>query len=124
MAGAVPIRVRSGCVTWAAGVALTVLGLGCSTAQARIIQILQLPDACAPGSFDVRPGERVHLDVRNETTSVGAFEGLDNRFQQLVVPAGQTRSADWSAPRNVGSARFRCTRLGGPETIVMAVVAR
>ena len=105
-------------------VAIPVLGLACSTDQARIIQILQLPDACAPGSFDVRPGERVHLDVRNETSTIQAFEGIDTRLDQLLVPPGQTRSADWSAPRNVGSARFRCSRPDGPEATVTAVVAR
>ena len=110
---------RIGLIAGAA--AILVLGAACASSGAggREVTIVQKDDGCAPASIAVKPGEKLKLVVKNESSRDYEIEGIEGtKLEELVVPAGKTRTPGYTVPDGDGTHKLKCYIPGGPSTIV------
>jgi plastocyanin len=89
----------------------------------RELEVVQKDDACTPATFDAKPGEKITFELVNQGSKDKEFEGTDGtKLEEVLVPAGKTRKTNWTAPKNPGTAKFKCYLPGGPTTIVTVEV--
>jgi uncharacterized cupredoxin-like copper-binding protein len=92
--------------------------------QRRVVQIVANADGCTPAAVDLTAGERISFEVANRSTGDRELEGIEGmRLGELKVPAGRTRSIDYTAPAQPGSQKVKCYAPGGPTTIIEVHIA-
>jgi len=90
----------------------------------RVIQITQNDDACAPLSIDVKGGEKVRFEIKNEGKKDHEVEGIEGtKLEELLVPAGRTRNLDYTAPKQESMQKIKCYIPGGSATIIEVKVS-
>lgn len=92
---------------------------GGDSGERRVIEIVQADGACSPVSIDLSGGERVTFRVVNQGKKDQEIEGIDGtKLEELLVPAGKTRSIDYTAPKDESVRKLKCYTPGGPATII------
>ena len=90
----------------------------------RVIQITQNDDACAPLSIDVRGGEKLRFEIKNEGKKDHEVEGIEGtKLEELLIPSGRTRNLDYTAPKQEGTQKIKCYIPGGSATIIEVKVS-
>ncbi len=113
-----------------AGIALAVMLTGaafaaCSSdeAEGRVIQVTQSDEGCQPASFQASAGEKITFEIVNSGSKDKEFEGVEGtKLEEVKVPPGKTRKANWTAPKQAGSAKFKCYIPGGATSFVTGEV--
>ncbi len=89
----------------------------------RVIQISQSNDACSPLEIGVRTGEKVKFEIKNESSKDREVEGIEGtKLEEVLVPAGKTRSVNYTAPKQEGTQKLKCYTPGGASTIIEVTV--
>lgn len=106
--------------------ALSVLLLGCSRGgggERRTIAVLVTKDACSPDRIEVKAGERVAFEVKNESAVDREFEGIDGtKIEETLIPAGRTRTVNYTVPESTQPLKVKCYAPAGPTTLIEIVV--
>lgn len=104
--------------------ALMVLVTACSAdSGGRQVTITQTNDACTPATFQVQTGEKITFEIANQGSKDQELEGIEGtKLEEVKIPAGKTRTANWTAPKDPGTAKFKCYAPGGASTIITADV--
>ena len=106
-----------------AGAALAAACSGGSSSR-RAINITQADSGCTPTSVDLSPGEAVALVVKNDGSKDHEIEGINGtRVDEVLVPAGRTRTINYDAPSTAGTHEVKCYIPGGTTTILKLNVA-
>lgn len=85
----------------------------------RTVQIVQADDGCTPASIDLKTGEAVTFEVRNDGKKDREVEGIDGtKLDEVLVPSGRTRNISYDAPSSPGTAKVKCYIPGGNSTII------
>lgn len=85
----------------------------------RTVQLVQTDDSCTPATVDVRPGEAIRFEIRNDGKKDREVEGIEGmNLEEVIVPAGRTRSTDYDAPKKEGVQKIKCYIPGGSTTII------
>lgn len=85
----------------------------------RVIQIVQTDDSCTPDSIDLAAGEKVKFEVKNEGKKDKEVEGIEGtKVEEILVPSGKTRTLNYTAPKEAGTAKVKCYVPGGSNTII------
>ena len=112
------------CALAAASVATVFTACGGDSGPRRTIQIQQTDDACTPATVDVRPKERITFEVKNDGKKDREIEGIEGtNLEEVIVPSGRTRSADYDAPDKAGTQKIKCYVPGGSTTIIEVKVS-
>jgi hypothetical protein len=110
-----------------AGLVLSGLAVACGGGDGgsrRTVEIVQTDEACTPAAIDAQPGEKLRLSVRNEGKKDHEVEGIDGtKLEELLVPAGRTRTLGYTAPKEAGIQKIKCYIPGGSSTIIEVRVA-
>lgn len=86
------------------------------------VAITQTDDGCTPASIAVSPGEKLHLTVRNDGKKDHEIEGTEGtKLGETLVPAGRTRSVNYTMPNNKDTRKIKCYIPGGSTTIIQLV---
>jgi uncharacterized cupredoxin-like copper-binding protein len=65
-----------------------------------------------PASVEVKAGEQVQFVLTNKSDTDHEFESTEGKFEEIVVPAGKSRTAAWTAPAKTGEYEFECDMTG------------
>jgi uncharacterized cupredoxin-like copper-binding protein len=104
--------------------AVMVAACGGDDGPRRIVQIVQTDDACTPATIDLKAGERVTFEVKNEGKKDHEVEGIDGtKLEELLVPAGLTRKLNYTAPDSGGTQKIKCYIPGGSATIIEVTIS-
>ncbi len=97
---------------------------GDSGGERRVIQITQNDDACTPQTIDVKGGEKIRFEIKNEGRKDHEVEGIEGtKLEELLVPAGRTRNLDYTAPKQEGTQKIKCYIPAGSATIIEVKVS-
>ncbi|TAJ20800.1 MAG: hypothetical protein EPO65_02785 [Dehalococcoidia bacterium] len=105
--------------------AVTALLLGCSSdkGERRTIAVSANSEACTPARIEVKSGERVAFEVKNGSTGDREFEGIDGtKIDEVLVPAGRTRTINYTVQESTTPLKVKCYIPGGPTTLIELVV--
>lgn len=92
---------------------------GGDDADRRVIQITQSNESCSPDAIDLKAGEKVKFEVKNESSKDKEIEGIEGtKLDELLVPAGKTRTLNYTAPGKAGAQKVKCYVPGGSSTII------
>ena len=101
--------------------ALTACGDG---GASREIKITQTDQGCTPTEITAAGGEELKLTMSNETGHIYELEGEGvAHFEEVVVPEGKTRSANFTAPDEPGEYSLKCYDPGGVSSEIKVRVA-
>ncbi len=107
-----------------AAMGIVVLAAACTSSGAggREVTITQRDDGCTPVSVGVKPGEKLKLVVKNESSKDYEIEGIEGtKLEELVVPEGRTRTPGYTVPDGAGVHKLKCYVPGGVATIIELV---
>ncbi|TMB64384.1 MAG: hypothetical protein E6J43_13560 [Chloroflexi bacterium] len=77
-----------------------------------------------PAEITAAAGEKLTLTTSNETGHIYELEGDGGaHFEEVVVPEGKTRSANFTAPDEQGEYSLKCYDLGGVSSEIKVRVA-
>ncbi|MGE5675812.1 MAG: cupredoxin domain-containing protein [Mycobacterium leprae] len=94
---------------FSAALLLGTLLVGCSAATGtREIQVTASDYKFEPSVIPVKPGERVKITVTNHGAVDHEFESEEAKIEELVIPAGKSRSVTITAPAKAGEYQFFC----------------
>ena len=97
------------------------LAAGCtSTPTGRSISIEMTNFKLDPTQVEVKAGETVQLVLNNKSDTEHEFESDAGKFEEILVPAGKSRTVSWTAPNKAGSYEFECD-MAGHDGMVMTV---
>lgn len=86
------------------------------------VAITQTDEACTPATVSVAPGEALHLVVRNDGKKDHEIEGTEGtKLEELIVPAGRSRSVNYTMPNTSDTRKLKCYVPGGSTTIIQLV---
>jgi uncharacterized cupredoxin-like copper-binding protein len=100
---------------------LAALAFACESSGAggREINVTQGDDGCTPAVIEATPGEKLDLQVKNETDSTYEIEGIEGTsLEEVLVPEGRTRSVGYNVPDEGGVSKVKCYVPGGISTIM------
>jgi plastocyanin len=99
----------------AAAAALLLALTACEDGGAsREVKITQTDQGCTPTEITAVVGEELKLTMSNETGHIYALEGKGGaHFEEVVIPEGKTRSANFTAPDEPGEYSLKCYDPGG-----------
>lgn len=111
----------------AAGLILPLAAAACSSGSddkdRRVVDVVQTDDACTPASINAALGEKLKLQVQNTGKKDHEIEGTEGtKLEELLVPAGKTRSVNFTAPNKPGVQKFKCYIPNGSTTIIQVNV--
>jgi len=90
----------------------------------REIKLTQTDKGCTPAEITAGAGEKLKLVISNETGHIYELEGEgDAHFEEVVVPEGKTRSANFTAPDEPGQYSLKCYDPGGVSSEIKVRVA-
>lgn len=84
---------------------------GCATTatpSGRRITIEMKDYQFSPKQVEVRPGEQITWVLQNQGPHLHEFASPEAGFQQVEIPAGQTKEFAWTAPTQPGNYTFVC----------------
>jgi hypothetical protein len=89
-------------------------------ANARAVEITQKSSGCEPVAIKVKRGEMIRLRITNETDIAYRLAVLDGGRAQndLIVPAGETKSTYYGVPSSGPTLNMLCYVQGGVSTTV------
>lgn len=96
-------------------------GVACSSSGegGRAVAISQNDDGCTPAIIDATPGEKLDLQVKNNTDKDYEIEGIEGaKLEEVVIPGGRDRSAGYEVPSEGGPFKIKCYVPGGSSTIL------
>lgn len=103
----------------AAATALLASCGGDDGADRRVIQIIQTDDSCTPESIDLAAGEKVKFEIKNDGSKDKEVEGIEGtKLEEVLIPSGKTRSLNYTASKDAGTAKVKCYVPGGSSTII------
>lgn len=92
---------------------------GGSSGNGRVVEIVQSDDACAPATIAASPGEKLTLKVRNDGKKDREIEGIEGtKLEEVKIPAGRTRSADFTTQKKAGVQKIKCYVPNGSATVL------
>lgn len=92
---------------------------GGDSGSRRTIAITQLDEGCTPASVDLKAGEKVTFQVKNEGKHDREVEGIDGtKLEEVLVPSGRTRSINYTAPGSEGVQKVKCYVPAGDAAII------
>ena len=104
-------------VAAAAALLLAFSACGDGGGDSREIKITQTDQGCTPAEITAAAGEELKLTMSNETGHIYELEGEGGaHFEEVVVPEGKTRSANFTAPDEPGEYSLKCYDPGGVST--------
>lgn len=110
-----------------AAVGILVLGVACASSGAggRKVEITQSDDGCTPTTISVTAGEKLDLNVKNESSSDAyELEGIDGtKLEEVAVRKGKTLSIGYTVPSGADIRKLKCYVAGGTSTIIELVPA-
>ncbi len=102
--------------------ALVVLaGIACSNSGegGRAVEINQSDNGCTPAAIEATPGEKLDLQVKNNTDKDYEVEGIEGaQLEEVVIPGGRDRSVGYNVPNEGGTFKIKCYVPGGTSTIL------
>jgi uncharacterized cupredoxin-like copper-binding protein len=105
---------------------LAALVLGCSSGgetARRTIPVVANNEACTPAQIEVKTGEQVAFEVKNESSGDREFEGVDGtKIEEVLIPAGRTRTIPYTVQESTGPLKVKCYIPAGPTTLIELVV--
>lgn len=102
-----------------AGAFILLAACGGDDSDRRVIQIVQGDELCTPESIDLAPGEKVKFEVKNEGSKDKEVEGIEGtKLEEILVPSGKTRTLNYTAPNEAGTAKVKCYVPGGANNII------
>jgi uncharacterized cupredoxin-like copper-binding protein len=96
-------------------------GAACSSSGSggRAIALNQNDDGCTPATIEATPGEKLDLQVKNNTDKDYEVEGIEGtQLEEVVIPGGRDRSVGYSVPSEGGSFKIKCYVPGDVSTII------
>lgn len=99
----------------------TLAGIACSSSGegGRPIALNQNEDGCTPAAIDATPGEKLDLQVKNNTSKDYEIEGIEGtQLEEVVIPGGRDRSVGYNVPEDGGTFKIKCYVPGGASTII------
>lgn len=105
---------------------VAVLLTGCSgggDAPRRTIEIIADNQACTPARIEVKAGERVAFEVKNQASGDREFEGVDGtKIEEVLIPAGRTRTIPYTVQESSTPLKVKCYIPAGPTTLIELAV--
>jgi uncharacterized cupredoxin-like copper-binding protein len=102
--------------------ALAVLaGIACSSSGSggRPVALAQNDDGCTPATIDATPGEKLDLQIKNNTGKDYEVEGIEGtQLEEVIIPGGRDRSVGYNVPGEGGTFKIKCYVPGGASTII------
>jgi plastocyanin len=115
-------RHRTAIAGLVAGSALLLACTGGGDAPGRTVSVVAKDAACEPARIDVAVGERIAFEVRNEAKGDREFEGIEGtKIGEVEVPAGKTRTINYTVQQTDKPLKVKCYSAGGPSTIIELV---
>jgi len=71
-----------------------------------------------PASVDVTPGQKVTFELENSDQVDHNMVSADAGFHEVIIAAGQKKTAEWTAPSKPGTYKIICTYHPGMEMTV------
>ena len=71
-----------------------------------------------PASVDVKPGEKITFELENIDQVDHNMLSAEAGFQEVIIAAGQKKTADWTSPSKAGTYKIICTYHPGMEMTV------
>lgn len=104
------------------------LGTACgsgSSGNGRVVAITQTDDGCTPQTVAAASGEKLTFKIENQGKKDHEFEGVNGtKVPEVEVPAGRTRSVDYTAPKQVGTTQqIKCYIPNGSTTMITVTVS-
>ena len=99
----------------------TLAGIACSSSGegGRAVALNQNDDGCTPVTIDAAPGEKLDLQVKNNTGKDYEIEGIEGtQLEEVVIPGGRDRSVGYNVPEDGGTFKIKCYVPGGASTII------
>jgi len=100
--------------------ALALATAGCGTPSGREIPIELSNYKLTPATVEVKAGETVKFALTNKSELEHEFESDEGKFEEVLVPAGKTRTVAWTAPAKAGEYVFECD-MAGHEGMEMTI---
>jgi uncharacterized cupredoxin-like copper-binding protein len=100
---------------------LTLAAIACASSGegGRPVAVNQNDNDCTPSVIDATPGEKLDLQVSNNTGKDYEVEGIDGtQLEEVIVPGGRDRSVGFSVPDEGGTFKIKCYIPGGTSTII------
>jgi len=102
------------------------LGTACSSSggNGRQVAITQTDDGCTPQSVQAASGEKLTFKIENQGKKDHEFEGVNGtKVPEVEVPAGHTRTVDYTAPKQAGTTQqIKCYIPNGSTTLITVTV--
>ena len=99
----------------------TLGGIACSSSGegGRAVALNQNDGGCTPATIDATPGEKLDLQIKNNTNKDYEVEGIEGtQLEEVIVPVGRDRSVGYSVPGEGGTFKIKCYVPGGTSTII------
>lgn len=116
-------RVVTGLLVCAA--VFILLGTACGGGgNRRQVAITQTDEGCTPAAVQATSGEKLTFKIENQGKKDHEFEGVNGtKVPEVEVPAGRTRSVDYTAPKQAGATQqIKCYIPNGATTMVTVTV--
>ena len=105
-------------------VAFGAMLLACGGPAGRAIKFVADDQTCTPAAVTAAPGERLVLEVSNQSKRDREVEGIEGtKLEEVVIPSGRVRKLSFTMPDS-GKARLKCYIPGGPATIIEITPAK
>ncbi len=105
----------------ALGFALAALVSACggSSGGGREIEIVASDSGCTPASVTASAKEKLTFKVVNQAKGDRELEGIEGtKLDEVLIPAGRTRSINYTTPSGTGTQKLKCYIPGGPTTVI------
>ncbi len=111
-------RIMTGLLVFVA--VFILLGTACSgSSGGRQVAITQTDDGCTPQTVRAASGEKLTFKIQNQGKKDHEFEGINGtKVPEVEVPAGHTRSVDYTAPKQSSTQQIKCYIPNGSTTII------
>lgn len=106
--------------------AATMFSVACSGgSDGRKVEIAIDEQACTPATIDAKAGEALALAVTNRSSGDREVEGIEGtKLNEVVVPAGRSRTLNYTVPDAAGTQKVKCYAPGGATTIIEIVATK
>jgi len=99
--------------------ALAAIACSSSGEGGRAVAVEQNDDGCTPTTIEATAGEKLDLQVSNNTGKDYEVEGIDGTgLEEVIVPGGRDRSVGFNVPDEGGTFKIKCYVPGGTSTII------
>lgn len=90
-----------------------------SSSAGREVEIVATDSGCSPASVTATTKEKLTFKVVNQAKGDRELEGIEGtKLDEVLVPAGRTRSINYTTPSGAGTQKLKCYIPGGPTTVI------